>query len=45
MQRKEWIDLMKPLSMEELVDAVKSVQAGKSAGPDRLSADMIKYLF
>jgi hypothetical protein len=45
MERKEWTDLMKPMSMEELVEAVKSVQAGKSAGPDRLSADMIKYLF
>ena len=44
-ERKEWSNLMKPMTMDELMEAVKSVQAGKAAGPDRLSADMIKYLF
>ena len=44
-ERKEWSNLMKPITMDELMEAVKSVQAGKAAGPDRLSADMIKYLF
>jgi len=26
MERKEWTDLMRPMSMEELVEAVKSVK-------------------
>src|SRR3954454_6763410 len=43
-ERKEWSDLMKPMNMDELLEAVRSVQAGKAAGPDRLSADMPKYL-
>src|SRR6476620_8783913 len=30
-ERKEWSDLMKPMTMDEFVEAVKSVQAGKAA--------------
>ena len=44
-ERKEWAELMNPVSMQELRDAMKAVEAGKAAGPDRLSADMLKYLF
>ena len=36
---------MNPMSMQELLDAVRRIEPGKAAGPDRLSADMMKYLF
>ena len=44
-ERPEWAELMNPMSMQELLDAVRRIEPGKAAGPDRLSADMMKYLF
>ena len=43
--RPEWKELMNPMTMDELVEAVKSTENGKAPGPDRLSVDMIKCLF
>jgi hypothetical protein len=44
-EKKEWGDIMGAISMQDLLDAVKRVETGKSPGHDRLSVDMLKYLF
>ena len=45
MEKKEWQDTMRPIQVNELLDEVAAIPAGKAPGHDQLSVDMLKLLF
>ena len=44
-EKKEWQDTMRPIQVNELLDEVAAIPAGKAPGHDQLSVDMLKLLF